>query len=123
MKSISTKSHAINWVLLCTLAFSIFTGCATTNDVTSQARTQLGTIPAFHSELGFGALQGYLNAESLPNSIDLIPPPPTPDSAAFAHDEEVARSTFALRDTPRFAMAVADYDLKFHIWLILFPAH
>lgn len=112
MKTTSTASHAINWVLLCILALSLFTGCATTNDVGSLTRTQLGAIPAFHPELDLGALQGYLDPKAIPNSITLIPLPPAPDSAAFAHDEEVARSTFALRDTPRFAMAVADYDLK-----------
>jgi acid phosphatase (class A) len=49
---------------------------------------------------------------SIPNSLALIPPPPAPGSAAFAHDEEVARSTFTLRETPRYALAASDFDLK-----------
>jgi acid phosphatase (class A) len=112
MQTTLTKARAINLALVCTLALSLFTGCATTNDVSSQSRTKLGTVPEFHPELGIGALKGYLNPKVLPNSIALIPPSPAPGSAAFAHDEEVARSTFALRGTPRFALAVSDFDLK-----------
>jgi len=98
--------------LVFALALGLLTGCAATSDVTSQARTKLGTVPEFHTELGFDVLQGYLNPKALPNSLALIPPPPVPGSAAFAHDEEVARTTFALRGTPRFTLAVSDFDLK-----------
>jgi acid phosphatase (class A) len=76
------------------------------------ARTKLGTVPEFHPELGLGALEGYLGSEELPNSLTLIPPPPTPGSAALAHDKEVAENTFAVRNTPRFALAASDFDLK-----------
>ena len=76
------------------------------------ARTKLGTIPEFHPELGLGALEGYLDPEDLPDSLTLIPPPPAPGSAALAHDKEVAEKTFALRDTPRFALAASDFELK-----------
>ncbi len=112
MKTSPTKTHAINLVFISTLVFSLFTGCATTNDASSHARSKLGTIPASHPENGLGTLQGYLDPKAVPNSVALIPPPPTPNSAAFAHDEEVARSTFPLRNTPRFELAVSDYDLK-----------
>ena len=78
----------------------------------SSARTKLGTIPEFHPELKLGALQGYLAATNLPDSLALIPPPPAPGSAAFALDVEVAQNTFALRDTPRFALAAADFELN-----------
>lgn len=114
---IPDRSHSrtfLSMALICALALSLI-GCATTNDVASQARTKLGTVPEFHPELGLGALQGYLDPKALPNSLALIPPPPAPGSAAFAHDEEVARSTFALRGTPRFALAESDFDLKLPI--------
>ena len=71
-----------------------------------------GAVPAFHPELGLGALQGYLDPKALPNSLALVPPPPVIGSDAFAHDEEVARATFGLRGTPRFALAVSDFDLR-----------
>jgi membrane-associated phospholipid phosphatase len=79
---------------------------------TVSARTKLGTIPEFHPELRLGALRGYLAATNLPNSLALIPPPPAPGSAAFALDVEVAQNTFALRDTPRFALAASDFELN-----------
>jgi len=94
------------------LAATLVAGGAAAKDVLAQGRSELGAVPAFHPELGLGALQGYLDPKALPNSIALIPPPPAPGSAAFAHDEEVARATFALRDTPRFALAAADFDLR-----------
>jgi acid phosphatase (class A) len=90
------------------LALSLFTGCNNSKD----ARSKLGQVPEFHPELGLGALQGYLDPKALPDSLALIPPPPLDGSAALAHDEEVARSTFPLRDTPRFALAASDFDLK-----------
>ncbi len=91
------------------LAFGLLTGCAPQS---RDLRTKLGTVPEFHPELGLGALQGYLDPKALPNSLALIPPPPLAGSAALAHDEEVAKSTFGLRDTPRFTLAASDFDLK-----------
>ena len=97
--------------LVCALAFTTAIVRAT-DPLSSQARTKLGTIPEFHPELGLGALQGYLDPKSLPNSLALIPSPPAPGSAAFALDVEIAQNSFALRDTPRFAQAASDFDLK-----------
>jgi len=59
-----------------------------------------------------GALQGYLDARAIPDSLALIPPPPEPGSAAFALDVEVARNTFPLRGGPRFTLAEADFELN-----------
>src|ERR1039458_9502346 len=97
--------------LACALVLSV-AGSAGAQFATSQSRTKLGTVPEFHPELGLSSLQGYLDPKALPNSLALIPPPPAPGSAAFAHDEEVARGTFALRGTPRFKLAESDFDLK-----------
>jgi membrane-associated phospholipid phosphatase len=98
--------------LLAAVTAGLFTGNTVAKDTSALARTDLGTVPAFHPELGLGSLQGYLDATALPDSIALIPPPPAAGSAAFAVDEEVARGTFALRGTPRFALAESDYDLR-----------
>ena len=111
----NAKSHRrmfINATLVVAVAASLFAGLASMNDASAQERTRLGTIPEFHPGLGLGALQGYLDPKALPNSLRLLPPPPVPGSAAFAHDEDAARATFALRDTPRFALAASDFDLK-----------
>ena len=106
------RPNLLNAALVCALALSLLSGCGGAKDVTGQARTKLGTVPEFHPELGLSALQGYLDSKALPDSLALIPPPPAPGSAAFAHDEEVARATFALRGTPRFALAESDFNLK-----------
>jgi acid phosphatase (class A) len=94
------------------LALSLFSGCSTQNPGTAPARSKLGSIPEFHPELRLGALQGYLDPKALPNSLALIPRPPVPGSAAFALDVEVAKNTFELRDTPRFALAASDFELN-----------
>jgi acid phosphatase (class A) len=99
-------------VLVSVLAI-FFTACTVSQD----SRTQLGTVPEFHPELGLGVLEGYLATEELPDSLILIPPPPVPGSAAFAADEDIARKTFALRNTPRFALAASDFDLRFPVFV------
>jgi acid phosphatase (class A) len=92
-------------VFVCVAAIVGSFGCS------NQARTQLGTIPEFHPEMKLGALTGYLDPKQLPNSLALLPPPPEPGSAAFLHDEEVAKRSLALQNTPRFALAASDFDL------------
>jgi acid phosphatase (class A) len=112
MKATALCQTFVNAAMAGFLAASLFSGSAVSKDLASAGRTELGTVPEFHPELGLDALQGYLDPKALPNSLELLPLPPAPGSAAFAHDEEVARATFALHDTPRFALAVSDYDLK-----------
>ena len=91
-------------ILLVLASIAILAGCAS-----SGGRGKLAAVPEF----GPGLLVGYLPAKALPNSLVLLPPPPAAGSAAFAFDEEVARKTLALRDTPRFMLALSDYDLRF----------
>ena len=109
MKRTHNRRTFLTVGLAAILSLSLFSGCTTK---TETPRTKLGTVPEFHPELGLGALQGYLPVNDLPNSLALIPPPPLAGSAAQAHDEEVARNSFGLRDTPRFALAASDFDLK-----------
>ena len=112
MKTSYYRQTLLNVALAGTLALSLLAGSATQYTTAAPARTQLGTIPEIHPELGLGMLQGYLASSNLPNSLILIPPPPLPGSAAYALDLEVAANTFALRDTPRFKLAESDFDLK-----------
>jgi acid phosphatase (class A) len=112
MKTTHHRRTPLNLLLVGVLALSLFSGCSTQNADTSPARTKLGSVPEFRPELRLGALQGYLDPEALPNSLALIPRPPAPGSAAFALDVEVAKNTFALRDTPRFALAASDFELN-----------
>src|SRR5450631_3598593 len=108
MKTTNYHQPFLRVGLAMVLTLGVVTGCSTQKD----ARTELGTVPEFHPELGLDALQGYLDPKALPDSLVLIPPPPTAGSAALAADEEVAKSTFPLRGTPRFALAASDFDLK-----------
>jgi acid phosphatase (class A) len=64
-------------------------------------------------EIAPGLLEGYLTSEELPNSLELVPPPPAEGSAAFALDEERSRESLALRGTPRWRQAALDANLHF----------
>lgn len=46
---------------------------------------------------------GYLEQQQLPDSVQLVPPPPQEGSAALANDEAVAKAMLALRGTPRWS--------------------
>ena len=81
-------------------------GCSTSTEIIS---TGPGEVP----EIRPGLLQGYLPLESLPNSLALIPAPPQANTAAFAMDQEVASSSLAQRESPRWDVAVLDADLSF----------
>ena len=90
-----TKKAALgNAALICIFVLFLFSGSAA-------ASVRSGLMP------------GYLPVEEHPNSLALLPPPPAPGSAAFALDEDVARRTFAVRGTPRFAQALLDYTMTF----------
>jgi acid phosphatase (class A) len=69
--------------------------------------------PASVAELRPGLLVGYLATAALPNSLALLAPPPAAGSAALALDEEIARTSATLRDTPRWELAALDADLGF----------
>lgn len=62
---------------------------------------------------GSGYLNGYLQRKQLPDSLALLPPPPAQGSAQQAADLDTYKRTRALRDTPRWALATKDANLKF----------
>lgn len=69
--------------------------------------------PAPVDEIRPGVLRGYLAPSELPNALAIIPPAPEADSAAFAWELSVNQRLLALRDTPRWTLAVLDNDLSF----------
>ena len=73
------------------------------------ARDDSAALP----ELGRDGPQGYLQPAALPDSLALLPPPPSAGSPALALDEEYARRSLALRDTPAWTLAILDADLAF----------
>lgn len=52
--------------------------------------------------------RGYILVETLPNTLALLPPPPSDDSTIFKLDQEMSRNSFSLRDTPRWELATKD---------------
>ncbi len=103
MKIFSTRSSRR---FLLVLVWSVnLAGCA------GQAeRDKTAALPEFHAT---GRMAGYLPPEALPDSRALLPPAPAADSAAFALDEEYSKKSFALRDSPAWALAALDADLSF----------
>ena len=77
----------------------------------SPVEQQSGPAPV--KEIHPGLLEGYLSADDIPNSLKLVPSPPSEGTAAFALDLETSRESFALRDTPRWEQAARDAVLHF----------
>lgn len=66
-------------------------------------------IPDPHFQLA----PGYLPKERLPDSLELLGPPPAAASAALARDEEARAATVPLRNSARATLARLDADLQF----------
>ena len=92
------------WTLFVVACILIFVGCA---------GIQAPSKPAAVPEISPGLLKGYLPFNALPNSLALIPQPPTTGSTALALDEEIFRKTRTFRGTPRWELATQDAELKF----------
>ncbi|MDD2672552.1 MAG: phosphatase PAP2 family protein [Syntrophales bacterium] len=80
----------------------IFSGCA-------EMKYYYGHVP----EIAPGFLAGYLEAESLPNSLSLVNPPPETRSHAFELDLTIYGASKGFRGTPRWKQAVKDTNLAF----------
>jgi len=91
-------------VLLVLVCIAITAGCERI-----ERQSERSAVP----EIRPGILAGYLKQEALPNSLELVPPPPAAGSAALALDEEVSRKSLALRGTPRWELATEDANLMF----------
>jgi acid phosphatase (class A) len=77
------------------------------------AGVQPPTAVADIGEVRPGLLNGYLDRAALPDSLALVPPPPAPDSPAFAADQAAYRATRALLAGPRGQLAARDARLDF----------
>lgn len=100
------KNQRIRWCALA--ATALLSACQT-------APVEPPTSPEVVGEFrkGSGYLNGYLDRKALPDSLALVPPPPAPESARQAADLEAHRQTRAWRNTPRWALATQDVNLKF----------
>ncbi len=64
-------------------------------------------------EISPGILEGYLSKDEIPNSLQLVPPPPEEGSAALMLDQEMAGKYVALEDESRKEQASKDAVLSF----------
>ena len=64
-------------------------------------------------EIKPGILKGYLNPETLPNSLKLISKAPVPGSPAQELDTAMSLKYLTLEGTPRWELAKQDADLSF----------
>jgi acid phosphatase (class A) len=55
----------------------------------------------------------YLKTEDLPQALALLPPPPMDYSPSKAFDTAVNKSSYLLKDTPRWQLATSDANLHF----------
>ena len=101
------KRAVLVTALIGVLVLSLFTGTISAAAVTATAESKSALVKKYNF------LPGYLGEKEYIDSLALLPPPPAPDSVAFALDRDVARRTFAVRGTARFAQALSDYDMNF----------
>lgn len=92
-------------ILLALAGTALLTGCAGHQP----SPLKSAALPEFSSDWP----DGYLPAESIPNSLALLPPPPAEGSPALALDQDYSKKSFALRDTPAWVLAALDADLSF----------
>jgi len=96
----TSKIFPIPIIVVCLI---VMAGCAC---ITSSR------IPATVREVHPGILQGYLQPNKAPNSLTLLPAPPAKESIAFAADQEAFLTTRPLMNTPRWAQAIKDADIR-----------
>jgi acid phosphatase (class A) len=85
----------------------IASGCASSPGVVAP------TSAAEVGEFRHGIVNGYLAPAELPDSLALLPAPPSMGSAAQAADDAAFRELTKFQGTPRGASAVQDADLNF----------
>lgn len=78
-----------------------------------QALAQAGEAQPKVTDPHFQLAPGYLEQKDLPDSLELLGPPPAEGSATLARDEEARSATISLRGKPRWDLARADADLQF----------
>jgi acid phosphatase (class A) len=89
------------------VAVLVSSGCAAPASVVAP------TSAAEVGEFRHGFLNGYLPPSDIPDSLALIPAPPTPGSAAQADDDAAFQELTKFQGTARGALAVEDANLSF----------
>ena len=89
----------------------ILAGCTATVPTAPLPSTDPDVVGEFRP--GSGYLKGYMSTQELPNSLELLAPPPVANSAAQTADDQAFQATKALRLGARGQMAFDDNNLKF----------
>lgn len=93
------------------IALSVLTlGCTSQ---TNQEQPPITSLSKEIKEIHKGVLEGYLSKNEIPNSLQLVPPPPKEGSAAFKYDQAVAAKYVASPDDDRRKQAAQDAVLEF----------
>lgn len=106
---ITEKNKMKNLFLVAVIMLSVW-GCEQTKETEQQPIT---SISKELKEITPGILEGYLPHDQLPNSLQLVPPPPIEGSAAYQLDQEITAKYVALEDPNRKDQATKDAVLMF----------
>ena len=93
--------------------FRLFLGAATALPLAACAAPLPTTNPVDLKTILPSVISGYLDDKVGVDSLALLPPPPASGSAAAAADEAAFRASWALKDTPSWALAARDARLHF----------
>jgi len=104
-----TGSPSIHYLIALTLVI-VLNGCSLRQ---KEAPSEKTSLLLEVTEIRPGILEGYLQPEELPNSLDLLPPPPVEGSAGWELDQEMAAYYVNLDDDDRKDQAARDADLHF----------
>jgi len=104
-KKVDLKLQLFGLILLSVLMLSCGTQTVVQEPSTSLSKDL--------KEISPGILQGYLSEDEIPNSLELVPPPPEEGSAAFQLDQEIAAMYVASDDEARKEQASQDAVLTF----------
>lgn len=96
----------------------ILAGCTATVPTAPLPSTDPDVVGEFRP--GSGYLKGYMSTQELPNSLELLAPPPVANSAAQTADDQAFQATKALRLGARGQMAFDDNNLKFPVAASIF---
>lgn len=72
----------------------------------------IGSIAITGMSITANAAEGYLQAEQAPNSLSILPLPPTANSAGQIRDDAIFKDMQSQKGTARWAQAAIDADLS-----------
>jgi acid phosphatase (class A) len=106
MKNNYFKLQVVAAIVLSILMLSCTQQTTTQEQVTTSLSKEI-------KEISPGILEGYLSKDEIPNSLQLVPPPPEEGSAALMLDQEMAGKYVELEDEARKEQASKDAVLSF----------